>query len=171
MNFRKSKLSDIDEMMKIVEAGKALLKSQNINQWQMGDPNRERLVNDMAEKIGYVLCEGEKILGICAIIFGEDKSYGEIDGKWLSDEKNYATVHRMAVAEDCHGKGIGVEIYKQAEKIAKLNGAKSLRADTHHDNAAMQKTLIKSGFSPCGTIHLKGGAEVGKPRIAFEKIL
>lgn len=171
MNFRKSKLNDIDEMMKIVEDGKALLKGQNINQWQMGEPNRERLISDIENGVGYVLCEGNEILGICALICGQDASYGKIEGKWLSEEKEYATVHRMAVAKNWHGKGIGVEIYRQAEKIAKENNLKSLRADTHHDNLAMQKTMLKSGLKACGTIYLKGGAENGKPRIAFEKLL
>jgi len=35
----------------------------------------------------------------------------------------------------------------------------------------MQRALNKAGFLPCGTIILKGGAEDGDARIAFEKLL
>ena len=47
----------------------------------------------------------------------------------------------------------------------------SIRIDTHEGNLPMQRALEKSGFARCGTIFLKGGAEDGDPRIAFEKLL
>ena len=63
MEFRKSTPADIDEMMQIVNDAKLLLKKQNINQWQTGYPNRPLLEKDIADGIGYVLCEGSRITG------------------------------------------------------------------------------------------------------------
>ena len=171
MKFRKSTFNDIDEMMSIVNDAKSLLKNQNIDQWQSGYPNRPLLEQDVYDGIGYVLCDDSKILGMCAITFGADESYAEISGDWKTNGDNYAVVHRMAVAKDSHGRGLGVTIYKEAEKLACAQQMKSIRADTHQENIAMQKTMFKSGFEPCGIIHIKGGEENGHPRLAMEKIL
>ena len=119
MEFRKSTPADIDEMMQIVNDAKLLLKKQNINQWQTGYPNRPLLEKDIADGIGYVLCDGSRIAGMCAITFGADESYEKIEGGWKTTGSNYAVVHRMAVAADSHGKGLGVKIYEEAEKLAK----------------------------------------------------
>lgn len=108
---------------------------------------------------------------MCAITFGADESYEKIEGGWKTTGSNYAVVHRMAVAADSHGKGLGVKIYEEAEKLARSRKASSVRADTHQENIAMQRTMEKSGFLPCGIIHIKGGEEDGQPRIAVEKPL
>ena len=171
MEFRKSTPADVDVMMQIVNDAKLLLKNQNINQWQNGYPNRPLLERDAAEGIGYVLCEAGRIVGMCAITFGADESYEKIEGGWKTDGCNYAVVHRMAVAANSHGKRLCVMIYAEAEKLARARKASSIRADTHQENIAMQRTMERSGFLPCGIIHIKGGEEDGQPRIAMEKPL
>jgi len=171
MIFRKSNAQDIDKMMDIVNDAKSLLKSQNINQWQSGYPNRLLLEQDIRDGIGYVLCDGGDIVGMCAITFGADESYYKIDGHWKTNNSNYAVVHRMAVASNKHNQGLGVKIYQEAEKLAIKQNVQSIRADTHQDNIAMQKTMKKSGFEPCGIIYIKGGEENGHPRLAMEKII
>ena len=171
MEFRKSTFSDINAMMQIINDAKLLLKKQNINQWQCGYPNQALLEQDIKDGIGYVLYDKDKLLGLCAITFGADASYSFIDGQWKTSGEKYAVVHRMAVAFDSHGKGIGLKLYQYAENIAKSENMLSIRADTHHQNVAMQRTMQKAGFSPCGTIYIKGGEEDGHPRIAMEKII
>ena len=44
MNYRKATLLDLDEIMTIIEDGRAFLKLQNSGQWQDGDPNRENIL-------------------------------------------------------------------------------------------------------------------------------
>ena len=171
MKFRKSTFQDIDTMMNIVNDAKLLLKGQNIDQWQSGYPNRPLLEQDVRDGIGYVLCDNDKIVGICAITYGADDSYHQIEGEWKTRGDNYAVVHRMAVASDSHGQGLGMRMYYEAEKLALQQQLKSIRADTHQENMAMQKTMHKSGFEPCGVIYIKGGEEDGHPRLAMEKIL
>ena len=63
-DFRRSVLSDISEMMEIVNAAKALLKSQNINQWQTGYPNADLLADDIAKQIGWVAVKTGQIAGL-----------------------------------------------------------------------------------------------------------
>ena len=41
MEFRKSAIKDIDEIMKIINEAKLYFKENNINQWQDGYPDKE----------------------------------------------------------------------------------------------------------------------------------
>ncbi len=170
-DFRHSVLSDISEMMEIVIAAKALLKSQNINQWQTGYPNADLLADDVAKQIGWVAVKNGQIAGLCALTGQPEACYKIIDGRWLTAEENYAVVHRMAVAPQFYGQGVPQFMFSEIEKLAFASGKSSLRADTHPQNLAMQKTLAKNGFTLCGGIKLIGGAEDGQPRIGYEKSL
>jgi RimJ/RimL family protein N-acetyltransferase len=171
--FRKSSLDDIDAMMDIVTDAKALLASQGIDQWQKGYPNRELLISDVQEGIGYVITEEDRVVAMCAITFTDEASYRTIrDGKWLTDDDSlYATVHRGAVALDYHGKGYPAILFAETAKLAASQGAASVRADTHPQNIAMQKALEKSGFTRCGILTLVGGSEDGDLRIGYEKLV
>ena len=72
--FKKSTLEDIDTMMEIVDAGKALLRSQGIDQWHKGYPNRELLVQDVQDGIGYVVEEDGRVVAMCAVTFTDEAS-------------------------------------------------------------------------------------------------
>ena len=94
-------------------------------------------------------------------------SYNTItDGKWLSSQ-DYVTIHRIAVSNNYRGQNIAREIIKGAEVLALKRDIKSIRVDTHHDNLAMQKFLLKNKFIYCGIIFLVDGSK----RLAYEKIL
>ena len=43
----------------------------------------------------------------------------------------------------------------------------NIRIDTHHDNRVMQHLLTKHGFTYCGLIYLKSGAE----RLAYQRVV
>lgn len=171
--FRRSTLEDIDEMMTIVTDGQALLKSQGIDQWQKGYPNRELLVEDVREGIGYVVEDEDRIAAMCAVTFTDEESYRNLDeGTWLTPEGGvYATIHRGAVARACQGQGYPAFLFSEVGKLAEAKGVRSVRADTHPENRAMQKALEKSGFVRCGVLTLIGGSEDGDRRLAYEKIL
>lgn len=172
LEFRLSNLNDVPQMMKIVDGAKALLKSQNIDQWQTGYPNRPLLEADVAAGIGYVLADGDEVSGMCAITQGAEKSYQSIkDGSWLTSGNNYLVIHRMAIATDKQGHKYSDLMLKKIFKIAEKHSAASIRADTHPQNQAMQKTLARNGFCFCGIIRLIGGEEDGQTRLAYEKKL
>ncbi|MCI8513958.1 MAG: GNAT family N-acetyltransferase [Lachnospiraceae bacterium] len=169
--FRKSTPEDIEAMMTIVTDGQALLKSRGIDQWQKGYPNRDLLIADVREGIGYVVTEEERVAAMCAVTFTDEESYRKLDeGAWLTpDGSLYATIHRGAVARACQGKGYPSFLFSEVGKLAKARGAESVRADTHPQNIAMQKALEKAGFVRCGVLTLIGGSEDGDLRIGYEK--
>ena len=53
------------------------------------------------------------------------------------------------------------------KELAKEKGVTSIKIDTHEDNEAMRRSLIKNGFDYCGIIYLTDG----NPRVAYEKLL
>lgn len=168
--FRKSRLEDIDRMMEIVTDGQELLRSQGIDQWQKGYPNRELLISDVQEGIGYVVTDDERVVAMCAVTFTDEESYHVVeDGSWLTpDDAVYATVHRGAVARDSRGRGLTTFLFQSVADLARKAGVKSVRADTHPDNPGMNRSMQKAGFVRCGNITLIGGTEDGDPRVAYE---
>lgn len=171
--LRHSKAEDLDSIMEIIVNAISFLKSQGIDQWQKGSPNRELLLSDIQKGSGYVLTDGADILATCAIMFDEEPSYQNLfDGNWKTDRSvSYATVHRFAVHPGFRGRGTSSILFTEIEKIARKNSMKSIRIDTHEENVVMQKALTNAGFCRCGNILLSDGAEKGSPRIAYEKVL
>ena len=167
MEFRKSKKSDLEQIMTIIKQAQAYFKEQGIDQWQNGYPNNETIESDINNKVSYVLIKDENIVATAAISFDKEETYDSIyDGEWLSNE-SYAVIHRIAVDNNLKGVGLASEIIKQVEELCIINNVHSIKIDTHEDNISMQNLLKKNDFIYCGKITLKDGAM----RIAFEKIL
>lgn len=156
----KAKKEDLPQIMQIYESARCFMrKNGNMTQWQGGFPPAELLLSDIEIGQLYVIKQKNEIIGVFALIFGEDPTYSYIeDGAWLSEEE-YAVLHR--VASDGMRKGIlKTAVSFSFEKIPHL------RIDTHQDNLPMQRAIQKNGFQRCGIIYLADGS----PRIAFEKI-
>ena len=163
--FRKTRTSDINEVMEVITQGQAYLKSIGVDQWQNGYPNEEVIKEDIAIGYGYVLECHKKIIGTVAISFDGEPWYdGIYDGKWLTNE-DFLVIHRLAVSDDVRGTDVATEILRQAEQLCALRGVRSIKIDTHKDNIVMQKFIKKNGFVYCGMVILGSEGE----RLAFEK--
>lgn len=172
--FRLSTLEDVDEMMRIAEAGKALLKSKGIDQWQKGNyPCRELFEQDVRNGIGYVMTCNDDIVAICAVSFEDDPAYNYIEGAWKTPAgTRYAVAHRGAMAPEYQGRHLTGKWFEFICELARNNGMESVRIDTHEENLAMRKVFTNAGFEPCGTVYLHGGdCGKGEPRIAYERVL
>lgn len=162
MIIRKTTLADVGAAEKIYKDARVFMRAAgNPTQWASVYPNRESVLADIENGVGYV-CEDEgEILAVFMFKIGQDKTYDVIyDGEWLNDEP-YAVIHRIAVAENAHGRGVASFCF--SECFRKLP---NLKIDTHRDNIPMQRALVKAGFERCGIIHLENGEE----RVAFQKI-
>ena len=160
MIIRKTTLADVGAAEKIYKDARVFMRAAgNPTQWASVYPNRESVLADIENGVGYV-CEDEgEILAVFMFKIGRDKTYDVIyDGEWLNDEP-YAVIHRIAVAR--RGRGIAAFCFDECYKMFP-----NLKIDTHKDNIAMQRALEKSGFEYCGIIHLENGEE----RIAFQKV-
>ena len=122
---------------------------------------------EVVENLQEMEDEGE-IIGTMAVLFAEDPNYAKIyDGAWKTTEEPYVAIHRVAVDENCKGKGIAGAMMDAVEELCRERGVRSIKNDTHKDNKSMQRMQAKNGFEYCGVIYLEDGAE----RVAFEKII
>ncbi len=164
MIIKKAESKDIDTIEKIYSEARAFMRrSGNLLQWQGGYPNREIILSDISSGSLYKVCEDGKDSPIAVFFFniGIDETYLKIyGGEWLHPEREYGVIHRIAISEQAHGRGVGRFCFDYC-----YNLISNLRIDTHRDNLPMRRSLVKAGFSERGIIYLLSGDE----RIAYQK--
>ncbi len=165
MIFRHAESADKEEIMEIIKDAQKYLKDNNIDQWQNNYPDKKIIENDINLNNAYVIEKDKKVIAYSAFIFGCDKTYQKIyKGQWLNDN-DYAVIHRLAVADNYKGKGIGSLLIKKLEKLAVDNGINTIRIDTHQKNLSMQSLIKKNNFIYCGIIYTEANAK----RLAYQK--
>jgi GNAT superfamily N-acetyltransferase len=163
--FRQAELSDSNQIWEILKQAIQRRKEDGSNQWQDGYPNPDIIQKDIDQNQGFVLTESEDVIGYCAILINDEPDYERIEGEWLSQE-DFVVFHRMAIAKEQAGKGLGKLMMHHIEQFALDNDILSVKADTNHDNPAMKNNFEKSGYTFCGQVYINGS-----PRKAFEKLL
>ncbi|EJT6170838.1 GNAT family N-acetyltransferase [Clostridium perfringens] len=167
MEFRQANISDLDQIVEIIELSKKYIKETKVDQWQDGYPAKEDLRRDIESGNSYVLTNKDEIVATTVISLDGESTYNSIfNGEWITNEE-YIVMHRVAVHDRYKGKGIFKELIKEAENLALNKGIFSIKIDTHRDNISMQKAVLKNDFKKCGIIYLEDGSE----RIAFEKVM
>lgn len=159
MHIRSASVADVDEILRIYDAAKLFMRATgNLTQWTGGYPSREVVLSDIVLGQLYVCEEEDVLLGVFCHFLGEDPTYRVIDGAWEGGAP-YGVIHRIAVAERAHGKGVAAACFAYAKAHTE-----DLRIDTHADNLPMQRALEKNGFCHRGVIYL----ENGDPRLAYQ---
>lgn len=160
IKIRKAKLTDLEDIKKIIEKAKVFMKANgNPNQWAGAYPGEGVLIKDIEAGNSYVCTRDEKVVGIFSLIYGKEATYKKIyDGAW-SEDLPYGTIHRLA--SDGSGRGLSQIVFDYAK-----NQYDYLRVDTHRDNERMLAAIEKAGFKKCGIIYVADGSE----RIAFDFI-
>lgn len=150
MFIRKANERDLDRILEIYGiAREFMIKSGNPSQWGLVHPAKEIVLADIDEGISHVVCEGEEIRGVFALLTEEEPTYGYIEGgAWLNDEA-YVTIHRIASDQSVHG--LFPIVFDYCKGLSD-----NIRIDTHADNLPMQRQIEKCGFVRCGTIYVRG---------------
>ena len=165
LHFRKYTQQEIPQIWEILQKAIQRRKDDGSKQWQDGYPNPQVVKNDIEKEAGFVLIEGENLVGYCAVFINDEPAYAGIEGKWLTNN-DFVVVHRIAIAEEYLGKGLAKEMMKFIEEFALDHDIYSVKADTNFDNLAMMKSFEKAGYSYCGEVYFRGSA-----RRAYEKVL
>lgn len=164
-SFKKAETQDQEKIWEILQQGILRRKMDGSNQWQDGYPNPDVVKTDIEKGQGFVLKEGDTIVGYTAILINDEPAYHEIQGEWLTNG-DFVVYHRVAISEDFVGRGLSKKILQAIDDFALSHNIISVRADTNHDNIAMLKTFEKMGYTYCGEVFFRGSA-----RKAFEKVL
>jgi GNAT superfamily N-acetyltransferase len=165
LQFKKVTIQHLPQIWAILQKAIARRKADGSNQWQDGYPNQESLQKDIDQEVGFILTDGENIIGYTAVLINDEPAYADIEGKWLTDS-DFAVYHRVAIAEEYLGKGFAKIMINHIHHYATEKGIYSVKADTNFDNNAMLKIFNDLGYSYCGEVYFRGSA-----RKAFEKVL
>lgn len=169
MKLIKSQTTDLPTIMSIVKDAQDYLASLNIDQWQNGYPNEERILEDISLGGSYLIINDNKeVLGTSFFTTDSDPTYTNIEGEWITPSDSiYGVIHRVAVFNKHRGTGFARFVFDEFENMLKKDDIKSMRIDTHRDNKGMQKLLERRGYKYCGIIYLLDGNE----RLAYEKLI
>ncbi|RKS92490.1 L-amino acid N-acyltransferase YncA [Flavobacterium limicola] len=164
-HFRTAELSEIDSIWEILQQAIQRRKKDGSTQWQDGYPNPEVIQKDIEKGEGFVLADGETIIGYSAVLINDEPAYATIEGNWLTND-DFVVMHRVAISEKYLGKGLAKLMLKNIEDFALSNNIFSVKADTNFDNPAMMKIFETLGYIYCGEVFFRGS-----PRKAYEKVL
>lgn len=154
--------------MEILHGAVCFLRAQGIDQWQRGYPDHTIVCADIANHVAYGLFDNDELIGVITLIRGQDPNYTDTDIPWLTDGRDYLTIHRIAAKRDNAHTHIGRQLFANAIEHAKKENISSIRCDTHADNVIMRHLMETNGFAYCGNIILK---DSGEPRVAYECVL
>lgn len=160
MIIRKGNINNITEYLKIYDDAILYMRENgNFFQWTEDyRPDREKILKRLNDNTFYEVVDGDIIVAVFALIFGIDKTYLDIEGKWLNDN-SYVTIHMVAKRREYK------DIFTIISNYAKAR-CNNVRIDTHKDNIAMQKAILNNGFSYCGIIHIEDKNK--SPRLAYQ---
>ena len=158
MHIRRSTPEDLPAILALYEGATAFMRENgNPTQWADADSPLGKAADDIALGRSYVCCDGDALLAV--FVFepeAEEAPYRAIrDGAW-PDEGPYGVLHRIAVGVP--GRDVAGYCFDWCAARCR-----QLRADTHADNAPMQRAFEKNGFVRAGTVTLADGTD----RIAY----
>jgi len=163
--FRKAEIADVTSIWEILQQAIIRRREDGSDQWQDGYPNVDVVQNDINRGVGFVLIDGDTIIGYCAVMINDEPEYANIQGKWLTND-DFVAIHRVAVSNKYLGKGFAKKLMTSVEEYAVSNHILSIKADTNFDNFAMMNIFEKLGYIYCGEVYFRNS-----PRRAYEKIL
>jgi len=102
-HFRKATISEIPQIWDILQLAIQRRKEEGSDQWQDGYPNPDVVQKDIEKEEGFVLTDGETIVGYSAVLINDEPEYAKIEGKWLTND-DFVVCHRVAISEKYFGK-------------------------------------------------------------------
>lgn len=155
-DMRPATVDDVPAIVATLEAGRALLAADGIDQWQDGaGPDVDLVTSDVARGWGRVFLIGGQVAATAALIDEPEPVYDQVvEGAWQvrGDAAPYATIHRVAVAPAFRGMHVAQRFYARLIEEARARGFAEIRVDTHADNVRMQHVIASAGFTRACTV-------------------
>ena len=171
LSFRPASGEDLDDILRIVEDARALLRGLGADQWQGPYPAAEHFRFDIERGECFVVLHGTETAAFFTLSTRPEKTYdGITDGRW-TEGLAACVLHRAAVAKAYRGSGLSAYLLRCVEEQARAWGYRCIRTDTHRKNKPMQKLLRENGFRYRGNIEVICEPGHDTARQAYEKIL
>ena len=155
-DMRPATVDDVPAIVATLEAGRALLAADGIDQWQNGTgPDVDLVTEDVERGWGRVFLVDGQVAATAALIDEPEPNYAHmLEGAWQvrGDAAPYATIHRVAVAPAFRGMHVAQRFYARLIEEARARGFAEIRVDTHADNVRMQHVIASAGFTRACTV-------------------
>lgn len=142
---RRAAPAEASRVSQLLQAcGKDIQNRLGLNNWAV--PYPLELVQAQAEAgFVWVLEEEGQFLGTFTLDFTLPDEY---QPDWFTEPHAPAAyLHRLAVAPDIQGRGLGGYALREVERVAREAGAHWLRFDAYSRNAGIQTFYRKQGFA------------------------
>ena len=150
MMLRKAVQSDFAPICALYQSICAQMAADASPQWVWGEyPNEEFLRKSLDAGTLYIAKEGDALLCAVTVDTNFDPEYADVN--WLFGQKPGA-FHRLAIASDQQGKGLGRKIIADVCDILRGMGCDALRIDTYAPNANAQKLYAAIGMRKAGEV-------------------
>lgn len=151
--IRKAVMADMEQIMAIVAHTIEMMNREGNPQWDENYPARVDFLEDIKAGTLFVWETDGLVEGMACVNCREPEEYAGVE--WA--QKGPCTViHRLAVAPESRGKGIGRALLTYAEKTAMDNGTRYLKSDTYGINEKMNGLLQRLGYTMRGKMSFKG---------------
>ena len=156
-DMRPATVDDVPAIVATLEAGRALLAADGIDQWQNGTgPDVDLVTEDVERGWGRVFLVDGQVAATAALIDEPEPNYAHmLEGAWQvrgDAAAPYATIHRVAVAPAFRGMHVAQRFYARLIEEARARGFAEIRVDTHADNVRMQHVIASAGFTRACTV-------------------
>ena len=153
--IRKLMMPDVESAYSLLsEAGKALYDS-GIDQWDEMYPARNDVENDILNGECFGLFSDNQLTSCMTLNRFNDPEYKAVS--FACADASALTIHRLAVAPSCQGRGLAAGMIDFAEHYAGALGFSSLRLDVFSSNPAAIRLYERMGYQRRGMINFRKG--------------
>ena len=142
--IRTAIISDLNQIMDIVETSKLDMHSYDNFQWNKDYPKENDFIKDITEGTLFVYDIKGIIAGLICINKIEPNEYK--NANW-SMTKQSVIIHRLAVNNEFRSQGVGYKLINYANTICIENGLSYIKTDTNSLNVKAQGLLRKCGYT------------------------
>lgn len=139
--------SDTERIVDLLDAAARWQKSQGIDLWEPGSFD-EDVRGTIAAGDLHVAWQNGTVVGCFMLDEGSSRVT-----RWLAEhgrEPTPGVVGRLAVAREVAGRGLGLELLAEADRLAAARGIAFLRLECPSDNEGLRRYYLEAGFTSCG---------------------
>jgi ribosomal protein S18 acetylase RimI-like enzyme len=156
----------LEQVFHNLTASNKNLLTQGIYQWDDTYPSRALLEADIQSKTMFVLLENHQVIASVSVDTKQPAVYSEIF--WNPVTSNPLMVHRLCVAPEKQGQGLGRRMLEFVETYAKEKSHDCIRVDVHTQNKAALATYENRNFKRLGEVFFP---RRNVPFVCMEKVL
>jgi GNAT superfamily N-acetyltransferase len=155
MEIIKASLSDIPEIMSLIQAAVKKMIEGGLHQWDEHYPNMEIITDDVKAGNLFKIPEKDRIAGVMVLNEQYPPEYGAL--VWEDKGGRFLCVHRLCVHPDYQGKGYSQKLMHFAEEHATRNGYSSIRLDTNTGNRRALALYGSLEYRRVGLVSFRNG--------------